>query len=68
LVRASACHAEGRGFESRRSRHSIQSAGPIMLSGIVRSRAVAFRRPRIYAWKSGGKSEARLTKVQSWCL
>jgi hypothetical protein len=39
-----------------------------MLSGIVRSRAVAFRRPRIYAWKSGGKSEARLTKVQSWCL
>src|SRR5580692_2509411 len=34
LVRASACHAEGRGFESRRSRH-------------VFKHLAAFRRPQI---------------------
>jgi hypothetical protein len=65
LVRASACHAEGRGFESRRSRQSIPFGPTIMLSGIVRLRAAAFRRPRFYAWK---KPRPRLTKVQSWCL
>ena len=30
LVRASACHAEGRGFEPRLSRHSFQ---PMLVSG-----------------------------------
>jgi hypothetical protein len=29
LVRVSACHAEGRGFEPRRSRHFLIENGPV---------------------------------------
>ena len=35
LVRASACHAEGRGFEPRQSRHFLISGNSILSGPIV---------------------------------
>src|SRR3954471_17578093 len=46
LVRASACHAEGRGFESRRCRHS----GPV---GPQQAATVLFARPSEFTTSFG---------------
>src|SRR5882724_13063558 len=49
LVRASACHAEGRGFEPRRSRHSLRTTAR-GASRHLRDRAVRGLTARRCVW------------------